>query len=125
MSRSTLLFFTGVDNFYDAIEDMIGYKPNPWMKWSWTVVTPLLCMVRALLLYICSKHICDIRDVSNLCSSSSPSPGLLYLLFGQIQAADLQQTVPVSRLGRRSRVDSGLGFHDLHPHGGRHQDHPI
>ncbi|CAK6970399.1 sodium- and chloride-dependent taurine transporter-like, partial [Scomber scombrus] len=34
----------GVDNFYDAIEDMIGYRPNPWMKWSWTVITPLLCM---------------------------------------------------------------------------------
>lgn len=39
---------TGVDNFYDAIEDMIGYRPNPWMKWSWTVVTPLLCMVRTV-----------------------------------------------------------------------------
>ncbi|XP_026162575.1 sodium- and chloride-dependent taurine transporter-like isoform X2 [Mastacembelus armatus] len=34
----------GVDNFYDAVEDMIGYRPNPWMKWSWTVITPLLCM---------------------------------------------------------------------------------
>ncbi|KAA0712419.1 Sodium- and chloride-dependent taurine transporter [Triplophysa tibetana] len=34
----------GADNFYDAIEDMIGYRPNPWMKWSWTVVTPLLCV---------------------------------------------------------------------------------
>uniref|UniRef100_A0A672HWR6 Transporter n=1 Tax=Salarias fasciatus TaxID=181472 RepID=A0A672HWR6_SALFA len=34
----------GVDNFYDALEDMMGYRPNPWMKWSWTVVTPLLCM---------------------------------------------------------------------------------
>uniref|UniRef100_A0A3Q2QL09 Transporter n=1 Tax=Fundulus heteroclitus TaxID=8078 RepID=A0A3Q2QL09_FUNHE len=34
----------GADNFYDAIEDMIGYRPNPWMKWSWTVITPLLCM---------------------------------------------------------------------------------
>ncbi|KAG7478184.1 hypothetical protein MATL_G00077670 [Megalops atlanticus] len=34
----------GVDNFYDAIEDMIGYRPNPWMKWSWTVITPVLCM---------------------------------------------------------------------------------
>ncbi|XP_058486741.1 sodium- and chloride-dependent taurine transporter-like [Solea solea] len=33
----------GVDNFYDAVEEMIGYRPNPWMKWSWTVVTPLLC----------------------------------------------------------------------------------
>lgn len=34
----------GADNFYDAIEDMIGYRPNPWMKWSWTVITPVLCM---------------------------------------------------------------------------------
>ncbi|MGH0149959.1 UNVERIFIED_CONTAM: hypothetical protein FKN15_027690 [Acipenser sinensis] len=34
----------GVDNFYDAIEDMIGYRPNPWMKWSWSVITPVLCM---------------------------------------------------------------------------------
>ncbi|XP_044067768.1 sodium- and chloride-dependent taurine transporter-like isoform X1 [Siniperca chuatsi] len=34
----------GVDNFYDALEDMIGYRPNPWMKWSWTIITPVLCM---------------------------------------------------------------------------------
>uniref|UniRef100_A0A4W5N208 Transporter n=1 Tax=Hucho hucho TaxID=62062 RepID=A0A4W5N208_9TELE len=33
----------GADNFYDAIEDMIGYRPNPWMKWSWTYITPVLC----------------------------------------------------------------------------------
>ena len=36
----------GVDNFYDAIEDMIGYRPNSWMKWSWSVITPVLCAVR-------------------------------------------------------------------------------
>ncbi|KAG2470414.1 SC6A6 protein, partial [Polypterus senegalus] len=34
----------GADNFYDAIEDMIGYRPNPWMKWSWSVITPVLCV---------------------------------------------------------------------------------
>uniref|UniRef100_A0A3Q3M7T1 Transporter n=1 Tax=Mastacembelus armatus TaxID=205130 RepID=A0A3Q3M7T1_9TELE len=34
----------GVDNFYDGIEDMIGYRPNPWMKWSWMIITPVLCM---------------------------------------------------------------------------------
>uniref|UniRef100_A0A6I8PKM3 Sodium- and chloride-dependent taurine transporter n=1 Tax=Ornithorhynchus anatinus TaxID=9258 RepID=A0A6I8PKM3_ORNAN len=34
----------GADNFYDAIEDMIGYRPGPWMKWSWTVITPVLCV---------------------------------------------------------------------------------
>lgn len=39
------LVLPGADNFYDAIEDMIGYRPNPWMKWSWTLITPLLCAV--------------------------------------------------------------------------------
>uniref|UniRef100_A0AAY4BBU8 Transporter n=1 Tax=Denticeps clupeoides TaxID=299321 RepID=A0AAY4BBU8_9TELE len=34
----------GADNFYIAIEDMIGYRPNPWMKWSWMVTTPVLCV---------------------------------------------------------------------------------
>lgn len=42
-----ILCWTGVDNFYDAIEDMIGYRPNAWMKWSWTIITPVLCMVRS------------------------------------------------------------------------------
>ncbi|KAB1264358.1 Sodium- and chloride-dependent taurine transporter [Camelus dromedarius] len=34
----------GSDNFYDGIEDMIGYRPGPWMKYSWAVVTPVLCL---------------------------------------------------------------------------------
>uniref|UniRef100_A0A670I640 Sodium- and chloride-dependent taurine transporter n=1 Tax=Podarcis muralis TaxID=64176 RepID=A0A670I640_PODMU len=34
----------GADNFYDAIEDMIGYRPGPWMKWSWIIITPVLCV---------------------------------------------------------------------------------
>ncbi|XP_032892836.1 sodium- and chloride-dependent taurine transporter [Amblyraja radiata] len=34
----------GAENFYDAVEDMIGYRPGCWMKWSWTVITPFLCM---------------------------------------------------------------------------------
>ncbi|XP_059379297.1 solute carrier family 6 member 6a [Carassius carassius] len=34
----------GADNFYDAIEDMIGYRPNSWMKWSWMLITPVLCV---------------------------------------------------------------------------------
>lgn len=35
----------GADNFYDAIEEMIGYRPNGWMKWSWMLITPVLCVV--------------------------------------------------------------------------------
>lgn len=45
-SHSSSVCQTGVDKFYDGIEDMIGYRPNPWMKWSWTFITPVLCMVR-------------------------------------------------------------------------------
>ncbi|XP_069793267.1 sodium- and chloride-dependent taurine transporter-like isoform X2 [Narcine bancroftii] len=34
----------GSDKFYNAVEDMIGYRPGPWMKWSWGGITPFLCM---------------------------------------------------------------------------------
>ncbi|KAK5871928.1 hypothetical protein PBY51_012668 [Eleginops maclovinus] len=34
----------GADNFYDALEDMLGYRPNAWMKYSWSYITPILCM---------------------------------------------------------------------------------
>uniref|UniRef100_A0A4W5QEB7 Transporter n=1 Tax=Hucho hucho TaxID=62062 RepID=A0A4W5QEB7_9TELE len=40
----------GADNFYDAIEDMIGYRPNLWMKWSWTFITPG-CFIFSLVKY--------------------------------------------------------------------------
>lgn len=42
---SPLLSFVGGDNLYDGIEDMIGYRPGPWMKYSWAVITPVLCAV--------------------------------------------------------------------------------
>ncbi|KAL3058062.1 hypothetical protein OYC64_010278 [Pagothenia borchgrevinki] len=34
----------GADNYYDALEDMLGYRPNAWMKYSWSYITPTLCM---------------------------------------------------------------------------------
>lgn len=40
-----LLSLVGGDNLYDGIEDMIGYRPGPWMKYSWAVITPALCVV--------------------------------------------------------------------------------
>lgn len=45
LTTSSSVLLTGADHFYDAIEDMIGYRPNPWMKWSWTFITPVLCAV--------------------------------------------------------------------------------
>lgn len=43
------LSLLGSDNLYDGIEDMIGYRPGPWMKYSWAVVTPVLCVVSSAL----------------------------------------------------------------------------
>nr|XP_033781835.1 sodium- and chloride-dependent taurine transporter isoform X3 [Geotrypetes seraphini] len=45
---------SGADKFYDAVEDMIGYRPIPWMKWCWTAVTPILCV--ASFIFSLVKH---------------------------------------------------------------------
>ncbi|XP_042191513.1 sodium- and chloride-dependent GABA transporter 2 isoform X2 [Callorhinchus milii] len=34
----------GADRFYDNIEDMIGYRPWPFMKWCWCFITPGVCL---------------------------------------------------------------------------------
>lgn len=36
---------TGADRFMDDVARMIGYRPLPFMKWCWAVVTPLVCVV--------------------------------------------------------------------------------
>lgn len=35
----------GVNRFYDALRDMIGYYPLMWWKFCWTVTTPMICFV--------------------------------------------------------------------------------
>lgn len=101
------LCWTGVDNFYDAVEDMIGYRPNPWMKWSWTIITPVLCMVRAQSVH-CVGEFRDtvVDDVANIeyCHTKVTARcmtycvlkascvcflGLLCLFSGEVQALDL------------------------------------
>nr|XP_033782604.1 sodium- and chloride-dependent creatine transporter 1-like [Geotrypetes seraphini] len=34
----------GADRFMDDIARMIGYRPFPYMKWCWSVLTPLVCV---------------------------------------------------------------------------------
>ncbi|KAF7989287.1 hypothetical protein HCN44_007961 [Aphidius gifuensis] len=34
----------GVDRFYDAIRDMIGYYPLAWWKFCWCIATPAICI---------------------------------------------------------------------------------
>ncbi|XP_078594952.1 sodium- and chloride-dependent creatine transporter 1-like isoform X1 [Branchiostoma floridae x Branchiostoma japonicum] len=41
----------GVNRFYDSIEIMIGYKPLPWFKICWTVLTPLIAV--GIFLFMC------------------------------------------------------------------------
>lgn len=41
------LFYAGSNRFYDNIEDMIGYRPLPLIKWCWKLLTPGICAVRS------------------------------------------------------------------------------
>ncbi|NWQ83256.1 SC6A8 protein, partial [Columbina picui] len=34
----------GADRFMDDVARMIGYRPLPFMKWCWALVTPLVCV---------------------------------------------------------------------------------
>ncbi|XP_073425702.1 sodium- and chloride-dependent creatine transporter 1-like isoform X2 [Dendrobates tinctorius] len=34
----------GADRFMDDVARMIGYRPLPYMKWCWSVITPLVCV---------------------------------------------------------------------------------
>lgn len=38
----------GSERFYKNITDMIGYRPNPFMKYCWTYITPFMCLVSIL-----------------------------------------------------------------------------
>ncbi|XP_029704217.1 sodium- and chloride-dependent GABA transporter 2-like isoform X2 [Takifugu rubripes] len=37
----------GSERFYKNITDMIGYRPNPFMKYCWTYITPFICFLVA------------------------------------------------------------------------------
>lgn len=47
----------GADRFYDNIEDMIGYRPFPVLKYCWMFVTPFLCTVTFLYYFSYSSGI--------------------------------------------------------------------
>ena len=38
-------FPTGGERFYDDMENMIGFRINPWLRWCWMIFTPIFCLV--------------------------------------------------------------------------------
>ncbi|XP_061663815.1 sodium- and chloride-dependent betaine transporter-like isoform X1 [Syngnathoides biaculeatus] len=51
----------GADRFLDNIEDMIGYRPFPVLKYCWLLVTPLLCAV-TMLYDLAKAHLLMVYD---------------------------------------------------------------
>lgn len=44
-SFSFFFCLSGANRFYDNIEDMIGYRPGPYIKYCWLFFTPATCFV--------------------------------------------------------------------------------
>uniref|UniRef100_UPI00358EB41C sodium- and chloride-dependent taurine transporter-like isoform X1 n=1 Tax=Myxine glutinosa TaxID=7769 RepID=UPI00358EB41C len=40
-----LAWVYGANRFYKAVENMLGYRPGPWMKWCWMYFTPTIITV--------------------------------------------------------------------------------
>ncbi|KAM8739730.1 sodium- and chloride-dependent betaine transporter-like [Acanthopagrus schlegelii] len=43
LETTVIAWVYGVDRFCDNIEDMIGYRPFPVLKYCWLFITPLIC----------------------------------------------------------------------------------
>ncbi|XP_035531610.1 sodium- and chloride-dependent betaine transporter-like [Morone saxatilis] len=51
----------GADRFYDNIEDMLGYRPFPMLKYCWMFITPLICVI-TLLYNLSQEHFFMVYD---------------------------------------------------------------
>lgn len=62
LSSSSVI--TGADRFYDNIEDMIGYRPTPVIKYCWLFFTPAICFVGFTFIFTTfSSCICNKTDL--------------------------------------------------------------
>jgi len=52
------VLLAGINNYYDALNHMLGFYPSFWWKICWVVTTPLTCVVRRSL--VCFKHVSEI-----------------------------------------------------------------
>lgn len=44
-----LFYYVGGERFYDDMENMLGFRINPWVRWCWKFLTPLFCLVSPII----------------------------------------------------------------------------
>lgn len=83
INRVPLPFPSGADRFYDNIEDMIGYRPWPLIKYCWLFITPAVCLVRAgRTLGATSVHLGRVELGFGRCGSGET--GSLFVVLGSL-----------------------------------------
>lgn len=45
----------GGSRFYDNIQQMVGFRINPWLRICWTVLTPLVCAAIFIFMWVSFK----------------------------------------------------------------------
>lgn len=131
--------YPGADRFYDNIEDMIGYRPGPYIKYCWLFLTPATCIVSINKLV--EKHqdrptmadgiwgLAEIKRNSSFTGINTcwlvPS-GYLCLLPHQIHSSEVQQWICVPMVGLCHWLVACTLLHGLHPtlDGVQDQYHP-
>ena len=65
MNRPNFIGFPiGGERFYDDMENMIGFRINPWLRWCWMIFTPIFCLVRQnIYLSVSELFSVSLRDV--------------------------------------------------------------
>lgn len=49
LSMIFLFYYVGGERFYDDMENMLGFRINPWIRWCWKFLTPLFCLVSSII----------------------------------------------------------------------------
>lgn len=101
----TVAYVYGVDNFYDNIEEMVGFRLNPWLKICWLVFTPIITMVNTLYNAV--------QSLNNIFQRHNTVTGDINILRGHLQAPHVQSHICVSSMGASHRMVYGFDS-DVH-----------